>query len=102
MNSQREDFAALAGRVHDAGEESVAELLMSMNLTLVDREVSELHDVEAALTRIRVGTFSECEDCGGDIGRARLEVYPTVRRCIEDQQRLERNYAGGRDLSPSL
>lgn len=102
IETNRNDFTALAGRVRDVGEDSVADLLVSMNLTMLDREVNELRDVEAALARIQEGTYGRCRDCGREIERERLEAYPTATRCIEDQQRYEASRAGGADLTPSL
>lgn len=101
LQSQREDFAELAGRVHDAGEESVAELVMSTNFTTLDREVRELREVEAALGRLRAGRYGKCVECGSDIDRERLRVNPTARRCIRCQSRREQTH-GGRDATPSL
>jgi len=101
LQSQREDFAELAGRVHDAGEESVAEYVMSTNFTLLDREARELREVEAALARLRAGRYGKCVECGGDIDRERLLVNPTARRCIRCQSRREQTQ-GGRDATPSL
>lgn len=100
--SQREDFTELAGRVHDAGEESVAELVMSTNFTLLRREVVELREVEAALARLHAGRYGICVECGGDIGRERLQANPTARRCMRCQTRREQAGRGGRDATPSL
>lgn len=101
VKSGDESFIELAGRVHDAAEESVAELLMAMNITSSKRETGELADVEAALTRIRNGVFGVCIDCGGSVGHDRLNAYPTAKRCIDCQSRRE-NMRGGRDSTPSL
>lgn len=100
--SQREDFTELAGRVHDAGEESVAELVMSTNSTLLRRELIELREVEAALGRMRAGRYGTCVECGVDIGRERLQANPTARRCMRCQTRREQTGRGGRDATPSL
>lgn len=100
--AQTDDAIAAVAPVRDPGDESVAELAASANLTLLDREVQELREVEAALERIREGTYGLCEDCGREIERERLEAYPTATRCIEDQQRYERQRAGGVDITPSL
>lgn len=101
VKSGDESFIELAGRVHDAAEESVAELLMAMNISSSKRETGELADVEAALTRIRNGVFGVCIDCGGPVGHDRLKAYPTAKRCIDCQSRRE-NMQGGRDSTPSL
>jgi DnaK suppressor protein len=52
-----------------------------MDLAMVIRESQELQEIEAALARIRDGTYGICIDCGGEIGRARLKVNPTAKRC---------------------
>lgn len=99
--SKQEDFTELAGMVHDAGDESFAELLRGINLTTRARELDELRDVEAALERIKNGNYSTCVECGEDITYERLEAYPTAKRCITCQSRRE-NRRGGRDATPSL
>ena len=99
---QREDFAEVAGRVHDAGEESVAELVISTNFATLDREASELREVESALERLRAGRYGQCIECGGEIDRERLLANPTAQRCIECQTRREQAGRGGRDATPSL
>lgn len=100
-DSTQEDYTELAGVVHDAGDESFAELLRGMNLTTRARELDELRDVEAALERVRNGTYAKCMDCGDAITYERLDAYPTAKRCITCQSRHE-NRRGGRDATPSL
>ncbi len=102
LESKREDFVDLAGQVHDAAEESFADLLVGVNLAHLDREVAELADIEAALERMREGSYGECVDCGADIALARLEAYPTAKRCQPCQSRHENGTRGGRDVTPSL
>ncbi len=100
--SKREDFIELAGSVHDAGEESVAELLIGMRLSTLDREVTELQDVETALNRIAGDIYGKCVDCGDTIGRERLDAYLIAKRCHVCQTRHETRKRGGRDATPSL
>lgn len=100
-SSHQEDYSELAGMVHDAGDESFAELLRGINLTTRARELDEIRDVEAALERIKNGTYATCADCGDAITHERLDAYPTAKRCITCQSRHE-NRRGGRDATPSL
>ena len=44
------------------------------------RERAQLH---AALKRLDDGTYGECIDCGDDIDDRRLDLAPTVLRCME-------------------
>ena len=52
-----------------------------------DRQLLQM--VEAALERIRQGTFGECISCGKEINLKRLEAVPWTRHCIECQEKLE-------------
>jgi len=101
LSSQHEDFAELAGMVHDSGDESFAELLRGVNLASRSRELEESQDVDASLERIKNGTYGICVDCGNAIAPERLDAYLTAKRCITCQSRRE-NLRGGRDATPSL
>lgn len=50
-----------------------------------EHETAELGDIEAALERIDAGTYGQCTDCGVSISPARLNAYPTAKRCIDCQ-----------------
>ncbi len=41
-----------------------------------------IRTVAAALERIADGTYGVCENCGEDIGEARLQVVPEATRCV--------------------
>ncbi len=53
-------------------------------------ERQTLQMVEAALNRIREGTFGECISCGNEINSKRLEAVPWTRYCIECQEKMEK------------
>lgn len=57
---------------------------------LNEHETAELADIAAALERIQAGTYGQCTDCGVTIPPARLNAYPTAKRCIDCQTRKER------------
>lgn len=50
-----------------------------------EHETAELADIEAALERMDAGTYGQCTDCGVSIAPARLNAYPTAKRCINCQ-----------------
>jgi RNA polymerase-binding protein DksA len=77
----------------DSGDESMANALADFNVAVVDRQVREMRDIEAALRRIRDGEYGVCIDCGTEVGFARLQAYPTAKRCIVCQEKRERDYA---------
>jgi DnaK suppressor protein len=49
-----------------------------------------LQKVEAALARIRGGSFGKCLACGAEIGTKRLEAVPWTEYCVRCQERRER------------
>ena len=49
-----------------------------------------LEEVEAALERIEAGTFGNCELCGREIPKVRLDALPQAATCIECARGEER------------
>lgn len=68
------------------GQKAVAHLLSDLDIAEIGRYVKELHDIEAALARIRMAGYGACIDCGEEIDHARLTAYPTAKRCLECQR----------------
>ncbi len=100
VQSNQQHYKDLAGSVADAGDESVADMLVDIEIALAERHVSELRDIEAALQRIRDGSYGICIDCGNAIGYKRLAAYPSAKRCISCQERREIVYS--RRATPTL
>lgn len=80
LRTDQATYIELAGQVHDAEEESVADLLVDLELAEIDRHARELREVDAALKRIAAGSYGVCEDTGEPIPYARLKAKPTARR----------------------
>lgn len=103
VNNEDKTYAEVAGRVLDAGEESVADALADARIIEMQKEAAEQADVIAALARITNGSYGVCVDCSDDIGAKRLDAYPTAKRCIRCQTHYETQHiGGGRDKTPSL
>ena len=81
----KEDEAA-ADALDRAGSSHSKDLL----LRRIAAESGLLRNVEAALQRMREGSFGACVSCGKDINVKRLEAVPWARYCIECQEKLER------------
>jgi len=77
----------------DTGDESLANALADFNLTILDRHIDEMRDIEAALQRVKNGEYGVCIDCGEDVAFLRLMAYPTAKRCIVCQEQREKQYA---------
>lgn len=43
---------------------------------------AQLGRIDAALARVRAGTYGRCETCGQQIADERLEALPTTTTCI--------------------
>ena len=75
----------LAGTT-DAGDVSSANQLTEVSNAEVARDTAELRDIVAAEARIAAGTYGICIDCAVPVPFARLEAYPTAKRCIPCQE----------------
>lgn len=93
LASDNEQYIELAGQVHDREEESVADLLVDVNLALIDNHVRAVADTEAAMMRLKRGDYGTCLDCGDAIPYERLKVYPVAKRCQLCQTRYEQTHA---------
>jgi RNA polymerase-binding protein DksA len=91
--SGEQHYIDLAGRVTDSGDQAVADALADLDAAIIDRQVKELRDIDAAQARMRSGSYGVCIDCGQDIGFERLRAYPTAKRCIQCQTKRETRFA---------
>ena len=80
---------ALRNRMEETDDWAVADLETALDVAEVSRDASELREVEAALVRMKDGTYGECVDCGTDIPFGRLQANPSASRCIACQERVE-------------
>ena len=54
------------------------------------RAATELRRIDAALARVRAGTFGDCVECSEPIAAARLAAHPAVALCMACAQERER------------
>jgi DnaK suppressor protein len=94
---QYSDLVQGAGDPEDA---ATADVLIHLNLSEIDRDAQELRAIQDALARLKRGEYGQCERCGEDISRRRLEALPHATLCIVCQTRAER--ARAPDSTPSL
>ena len=90
-----------AGTLYDdAGEESAYDNHLAdtatetydreLDYTLEENSEHVLGEIEAALTRIEVGTYGICTNCGEPIPAERLEAVPWATTCIDCKRKEER------------
>lgn|SRR5262245_51780928 len=85
----------LGGEVRDPGDESAAAERIDIDNAIIERDFGEVRDIDAALARIDEHTYGNCGECGEEIETARLQAYPTAKRCTRCQSVLERQYVNG-------
>ena len=100
LKESEQSYSELVGEVRDSGDESNAALQADSEHAELFRHSDALSEVDAALGRIRDGSFGTCADCDREISIERLRAYPTANRCIECQARFEKQHTGriGRSL----
>jgi len=72
---------AAGGRDGDPADQASADAEAELQIRLHQTDGRLLRAVEAALSRIRQGTFGICELCHSPISRARLEAVPWTHHC---------------------
>lgn len=56
---------------------------------LIENETETLREIDAALDRIRDGTYGICQATRKPIGKARLKVMPWARYCVAHERATE-------------
>lgn len=84
----------LAGMVGDPGDDSIANLIIDLDIDIADRHLQELRNVEGALEKIANDTYGYCIDCGREIPYERLEALPGAQRCVHCQTQYEKTFVG--------
>lgn len=74
----------------DEGAEASRNLFEHLNFDTVERERKLLKEIDAALERIKEGSYGTCEGCGKEIATRRLRAVPWARYCLVCAERGER------------
>lgn len=65
------------------------EEIRESNAEMYSRLCEKLKDIEYALQKINDKTYGICENCGKDIGLARLKTLPFSKYCIKCAEIIE-------------
>jgi DnaK suppressor protein len=66
----------------------------NLSLRFRDRDRKLLSKIDEAFARLETGAYGRCDECGNDIGLARLKARPVTTLCIScksAQEARERN-----------
>jgi uncharacterized protein (DUF302 family)/RNA polymerase-binding transcription factor DksA len=81
------DQAGLRGdNVQDSGELAAADVVLDVDRAEIDRDMTEIAAIDAALARI----YGACIDCGATIEAGRLTAAPEASRCMHCQGKAEK------------
>ena len=75
----------------DPTDRATMESDRNFELRIRDRERKLIGKIKEALDRIDDGSFGVCEECGEDIGEARLKARPVTTLCINCKTKQERD-----------
>jgi len=81
--------AAASGEPFDTAELAAEDFEHDVALGQLSGEQDVLYEIQAALHRIRAGTYGLCEVTGEPISKARLRAVPWTRFCQAVEERLE-------------
>lgn len=78
-----------ASNFPDPTDRATQESDRNFELRIRDRERKLINKIKDALDRIESGEFGVCEECGEEIGEARLKVRPVTTLCINCKMEAE-------------
>lgn len=84
----------------DRGDVALADQIADLGDAESARDLGELRELEAALSRMATGAFGHCVDCHEAIDEQRLYAQPAALRCLACQNRYDGTHAGA--STPSL
>lgn len=85
-----EELREHSSREIDLLDQGSLEMDMTLKLRTRDRYRKLIRKIDAALERIKAGTYGFCEETGEEIGIRRLEARPIATLSLEAQQWHER------------
>jgi len=80
------DLSSMPIHMADIGTDNFEQ---EFTLSLMQTEGGTLQQIEAALERWEEGVYGECEECGVQIPKARLNAIPYATMCVKCAARLE-------------
>ena len=87
---QRADTTDATHEVLDRKDQADLHALDDVAAAELERDRTELAEVQAALQRLADGSYGLCADCGEPIGAQRLQAQPAALRCLGCQAAAER------------
>ena len=90
-NTQRDasgDLSAYSYHMADLGTDAMER---EKAFHFASRDTRLLYHIDQALEKVRRGEYGQCEECGEDIAKGRLDVVPHARLCSKCKEKEERS-----------
>ena len=82
-NATRENMRRTKDGLADEVDLAAYEESFRLVLRARDRELKLIKKIDMSIEALKEGDYGYCDDCGTDIGIARLEARPTATKCVE-------------------
>ncbi len=90
LRSGESNVSSASGQhMGDAGSEAE---VRDLTIRLLDKDREQMYEIDAALERIRRGTYGICEESLEVIPKGRLRVRPFCRLTVKCQEEFEKKY----------
>jgi DnaK suppressor protein len=73
----------------DVADRAAVESDRHMALIMGERDRQLISEIHEALARVKDGEYGICQECGEEIGLARLRAQPTATLCVHCKSLLE-------------
>jgi len=73
----------------DVTDRATAESDRHLTIIMRERDRQLIDEVNEALARVKDGEYGICQECGEEIGLARLRAQPTATLCVHCKSLLE-------------
>ena len=73
----------------DATDRATVETDRQLALLMRERDRQVIEEIQAALNRMDDGEYGICQECGEEIGLARLRAQPTATLCVHCKSMME-------------
>jgi DnaK suppressor protein len=82
-NALNKDHSRTTSMPNDIAELGSGNFDQEFTLSLLASENNALDQIDAAIERIKNGSYGKCETCGEQIPKTRLDAIPYAAQCVQ-------------------
>jgi DnaK suppressor protein len=92
-NALNKDHSRTTSMPNDIAELGSGNFDQEFTLSLLASENNALGQIDAAIERIKGGSYGRCETCGQQIPKTRLDAIPYAAQCVQCASDREESHA---------